>query len=193
MTKVLAFDPATTTGWTFGGTSIDLPDWSSGHFKAPKRPEEGERLIIIEDGALGLIRQYEPDLIVFEEPYDPTQDMIRELKAGKPARMLSNQKTIHFLQRVKGAILMAAARSSLPTEGYWPRSWRATLRLPKRPDGADSQWIKKATRDAVQRMGATAQTFDECDAWGLCFHAIHGKPGVERATNDLFERAREGL
>lgn len=193
MTKVLGFDQATRCGWTFGGTKIPLPQWLSGHFRAPKRDEEGERLIILEDGALSLIDRFGPDLIAYEEPFDPTWDAIAAIKAGKEPRQGYSRATMQFLQRVKGAIIMAAARRSVPTESYPPRSWRATLKLPPKPVGADSEWIKRATRDAVRRLGATVETFDEADAWGICFHACHGKAGIERATVDLFAKARAAL
>ena len=191
--KILAFDQATTSGWTFGGTKLDLREWKSGHFKAPKRDSEGDRLIIIEDSALSLIDEYGPDLIVWEEPYDPSWDAVAAARAGKPARQGYSRSTMQFLQRVKGAIMMAAARRSLATESYQPRTWRATLKLPHRPPGAPSDWIKKETLATVKRLGGNVKTFDEADSWGICFHALHGKAGIQRATIDLFERARAQL
>ena len=194
MTKVLAFDQATTTGWTFGGTQIDLKDWKSGRFKAPKRDEEGERLCIIEDGALSLIDEFEPDLIAYEEPYDPTWDAVTAAKKGKPIRRGFDRKVMQFLQRVKGAIIMAAARRSIATESYQPRTWQATLKVPaQKPFDAPNDWKKRAVMEHVRRMGGKVETFDEADSFGICYHACHGKAGIKRATDDLFERVRAQL
>jgi len=203
--KILAFDQATTTGWCFGSTIIDLRDWETGHFVAPKRPLEGERLILVEDGVLELIDRFKPGLVVHEEPYDPTPDMARAVRAGKEPRTGYNQATIHFLQRVKGAIMMAAARRSIPVEGYLPRSWQSTFKLPMKPpsdawvtgrDGkpkVDPLWKKKAVMRYVRSLGANVETWDEADAFGICYHACHGKPGMERATGDLFDKVKEAI
>lgn len=194
MTRILAIDQATQTGWTFGGSNLDLADWPSGHFRAPKRPEEGERLIIIEDSLLELIDKYDPDVLVYEEPYDPTWDAVAAAKKGKQPRSGYNRSTMQFLQRVKGCVLMAAARRSIPTESYPPRSWQATLNLPTLPyDPTDPNRKKKMVREAVRRMGANVSTFDEADSWGLCFHALHGKPGQARKQADLFEKAMAAM
>lgn len=193
MTNVLALDQATRSGWTFGGTKIPLKDWKSGHFKAPKRDEEGERLIIVHDSVLSLIDQYGPDLIAYEQMFDPT---FTDAKDGKE-RPNFNRHTMNFLQRVAGAVMMAAARRSIPTECYPPQSWQATLQLPKPPffevEGealirARQKWRKKAIYQKVRAMGAQVETEDEADSFGICLHACHGKPAVSRAQEDLFAR-----
>ncbi len=206
--KVLAIDQATNSGWTFGASNLPFDQWVSGHFRAPKRDEEGERLIIIEDSVLALIDEYQPDLLAYESPYDPSWDAVNAAKAGKEPRHGYDRKTMQFLQRVKGALMMAAARRSLPTESYPPQSWQATLRLPKisnaqweawsalpdaRRQAARRKWKKEIIKATIERLGGNVGTFDEADSWGIAFHALHGKAGARRAQTDLFARIVEGL
>lgn len=203
--KCLAFDQATTTGWTIGASNLPLEKWKAGRFKAPKRPEQGERFILVEDGALALIDEFEPDLIVYEEIYDPSWDNARRVIAGEEARTEYARGTMQFLVGVKTAILMAAARRSIPTEGYATRSWRSVLQLPKPPtppyDGMSAKqvrewqrrWVKKATINKLQAMGAHVEQQDEADAFGLCLYALTGRPAAARAQFDLLARVKEGL
>jgi Holliday junction resolvasome RuvABC endonuclease subunit len=199
MTRVLALDQATRSGWTFGGTKLDLRQWKSGHFSAPRRDEEGERLNLIYDNCLCLIDEHQPDLVAYEEPFDPTWDALEALKKGKQPRSNFNRTTLTFLERVKGAVMMAASRRSVPTEGYSPRQWQATLQLPKTP-AADprwdestqvklrQKWRKQAIFKRVLALGGRITTEDEADSWGICLHACHGKVANARAQTDLFEK-----
>ncbi len=187
--KVIGIDQATTSGFCLAGDKIDFADWTTGHFKAAKRPEEGDRLNFIYDSILGLIDGFEPDLLACESAFDPT---VQDFKSGKE-RPQFNRSTMQFLQRIKGAVIMAAARRSIPVEEYQPRSWRVTLKLPEKPYGADSKWIKRETQTALARYGIKTATLDEADAAGIAFHALHGKAGIARATDDLLERMKATL
>lgn len=200
--KVLAFDQATVTGWCFGTTSLKLKDWPVGRFRAPKRPHEGERLIIIEDSALDLIDRYDPDFLAYEEPYDPSWDNAQRAKRGEEIRAEYNRTTMNFLQGVKHALLMAAARKSIPIEGYPTRSWRSILQLPKPPSFDEiamrlaqeakehqtkewmrnwqRKWTKTMTLRKVKMLGGQVETEDEADAFGIAMYALHGKPGDQR-------------
>jgi len=193
--KAIALDQATVkTGWCFGSPSLPLIEWKSGKFSAPKRDEEGEKLIIIEDSVLALIDQFNPDVLIYESPVDPTVHAIRAAAAGKPMDVRFSAKTMQKLQRVKAAIIMAAARRSIPTEEYQPRSWQAFFKLPSsKPIGAPDNWKKRAVMAALKQMGFKPESLDESDAIGLCFYALHGKAGVKRATDDLFEKGRARL
>lgn len=209
MTTLLSFDQATVTGWTYAGNKIDMKEWKSGHFRALKRPLEGERLVLIEDSAIALIREFDPDIVVYETPFDPTYS---DAKKGVERQQFS-RSTMQFLQRVVAAIEMAAARCSVPVEHYMPRQWRSALHLPDKPmelmrsvltqDQADirakvadgtlkkpGDWVKKQTREAVRRLGAQVETLDEADSWGLAFYALHGAAGAKRAQDNLFDRVK---
>ena len=198
MTTALCFDQASVnTGWTFGGNKLPLDKWTSGRFRAPKRDEDGERLIIIHDTALELIDRFDPNLVVYEQPFDPTFDSVKAVGEGKEPRIGFSRSTMNLLQMVRGAIIMAAARRSVPTENYPTRSWQSTLKLPHPPANIPkdkrSKWKKEEVRRIVLRMGGKVETLDESDSWGLCFHVFHGQPGMRRATADLFEKAVVGL
>ena len=197
MTKVLALDQATKTGWTFGGTKIPLHEWKSGHFKAPKRDELGERLLVVFDSVISLIETYQPDLLAYETPYDPTYDAVSAVKAGKEPRGGYSRETMNFLQGVKAAVAMAASRCSVPTESYPPQSWQATLQLPRAPffEGEGDalirrkqKWRKQTILAKVRSMGATVETEDEADSFSICLHACHGRAANARAQTDLFAR-----
>jgi hypothetical protein len=205
MAKVLALDQATTTGYCLASSSLPLEKWKTGHFRAPKRDIDGERFVLIEDTVIALAKDWEPDFIAYELPYDPTHEMMQRAAAGKPVRAQYNQKTMRFLRGVEVALEMAATRLVLPLEAYTPKAWRATLKLPGITpqiwetfrDMTDAgrqamrtKTIKQQTILAVRRLGGQIQTNDEADAWGIAFHALHGQPGIKRATGDLFERAK---
>lgn len=198
MTKVLAFDQSSAkSGWTVGDSRWTLAEWISGRFRAPKRDEIGERMNIIYDAALELIDKYEPDLVGIERPFDPSWQEATAAAKGQEYRKQFSRSTMNLLQMVRGAILMAAARRAIPTEDAPTQSWHATLKLPYPPETIPkpkrSQWKKEEVRRIVTRMGAKVETLDESDSWGLCFHLLHGKAGIKRATEDLFARARSGL
>lgn len=203
--RILAFDQASLSGWCFGGSKIDFKDWETGHFQAPKRPEVGERLLIVFDSARKLIERFKPDLMAWETPYDPTWDAVKDAREGKEQRVFANRDTMNFLQQVAGAIQMAAARHGVPTESYPPQSWQSTLKLPPPPPSMTEEWAamtdekkrfaarrkwkKEEIVRAVIRLGGKVQTSDEADAWGICLHACHGKPAAKRAQGDLLMQA----
>ena len=196
MTRIIAIDQATTTGYCLGGTEIPPAEWHTGAFSAPKRPEEGARLIVIHDTIVGLIERHDPDVLLYEEPYDPTWDAVTKIKQGGEARVGYNRSTMQFLQRVKGAVIMAAARFDLPTEGCSPKSWQASLQLPKPPPFQGTKevvyrdrkkWIKGAIQNKVRMLGGVAEKEDAYDAWGICFYGCFGKSAAKRAQTDLLE------
>lgn len=192
--RVLAVDQASTSGYCLAGDKVPFGQWRCGHFRAPKRDEEGQRLIIIHDSIVGLIKEWKPDLLVLEKPFNPTYSDVKE----GSERPQFNQAVMEFLQRVKGAVIMAAARCDVPTEEYPVQSWRATLKMPKPPPNiigwaARSKWIKQQVQITLRRYGVNSDTLDEADAAGLAWHACFGGPGIARATGDLFNRARASL
>lgn len=208
--RILAFDQSSRTGWASGADNVPMKQWSVGMFRAPRRPEEGERLIIVEDSVLELIDRFSPNLLVFETPYDPSWDNARRLQKGDDVRVEYSRSTMNFLISVRAAIIMAAARRSIPTEDYGTRTWRSILKLPPPPipPTHDSRgnpmtpakarewqrkWIKAATLKKVRAMGIAAETEDQADAAGLCLYALHGKPAAARGQNDLFEMARKRI
>jgi Holliday junction resolvasome RuvABC endonuclease subunit len=213
MTTAIGIDQSSKTGWCFGGTKVPLDQWTLGHFKSPKREEVGERLISIEDSLGSLISLYKPDILFFEEPWMPLRELMEKVRRQAAAAAKGaweelpltdqiyggmNLDTICLLQMIKGACLMAAARAGIPTEGFQPRSWRATLKLPKPPSGlvtwqSRQKFVKQQTLAWVRRMGGKAETEDEADAFGIVMHGLHGSPGIARAQGDLLAMVEDLL
>lgn len=207
--KALSFDQATITGWCIGDSKTSLKEWKAGRFSAPRRPLDEERWIIVEDSALALIDQFEPDLVVYERLYDPSFDNTKRAKAGEDVKMEYSRSTMQFLHGVTVAIQMAAGRRSIPTEGYGTRSWRSVLQLPPPPvfqvndQGHPIEpmkqreyrrrWTKRATLRKVQMLGGHVETEDEADAFGMCLYALHGTPADKRAQLDLGEMSLSAL
>jgi Holliday junction resolvasome RuvABC endonuclease subunit len=205
--KVLALDQATRTGWCVGGSDLPFREWQFGNFVAPPRDELGERLLVVYDTVRRLIDRHHPDLVAHELPYDPTHQAVEDMKKGKEPRGNYSRSTMNFLQHVLAAVQMAAARSRTPTEAYAPQAWYSTLKLPETPkiflakdgltplDGdalilARKKWRKRIVFNRALAFGAPVQTEDEGDAFGICLHALHGKPASERAQLDLLADAR---
>lgn len=198
-------DQATTTGYCLAGTKIPLEQWKTGHFRAPKRDADGERWNLVRASVIELCKRWDPDFIACELMFDPTVDAARLAVEGKPKRFQFNAATMKFLHGVQVAVEMAGAEMGLPVERYAPRSWRVSLKLPgitpqiwetfrDMTDAARqamrTKTLKQQTILAVKRLGGRIETNDEADAWGIAFHALHGQPGIKRATGDLFERAK---
>lgn len=199
--RVLSFDQATITGWCIGGDKLPLPQWVTGHFKTPKRDVVGERLVIAADTIGQLMDDHLPDLVVWETRFDPSLVERR----GEETAWKTNSKTRDFLCKIEGLLQEATARRGIMSEHYGSRTWRATLKLPSisqqqwdawrdmspsLQQSRRTKWLKDQTILAVRRLGGQVETADEGDAWGIAFHAIHGKAGIARATDDLFARAR---
>jgi Holliday junction resolvasome RuvABC endonuclease subunit len=187
--KALGVDQATVSGWTIGSTKTELRDWISGRFAAPKRPYPGERFLVVYERMCQLIEDHQPDVVACEAVYDPVRQLVADVQAGKDSALgRYNPTTLAFLHTLQGVVLMAAAKYGVPAEVYPSNSWRATLKLPRKPDGADDKWIKQATAAWVRRLGGKAVGPDECDSFGICFHALHGRAAVARIPS-LFDLA----
>lgn len=202
--RALAFDQATLTGWCMGDSKTPLKGWKVGRFKAPRRQLDEERWIIVEDSALSLIDQFEPDLVIYERLYDPSFDNAKRAKAGEVVKIEYSRSTMDFLHGVTVAIKMAAGRRSIPTEGFGARSWRSVLQLPDPPYPPEidargnlmtpekkrewkRRWTKQATLRKVKAIGGQVEIEDEADAFGLCLYALHGSPANKRAQGSLEE------
>lgn len=187
--KALGVDQATVSGWTIGSTRTELKDWISGRFSAPKRPYPGERFRVVYVRMCELIEEHQPDVVACEAVYDPVRQLVADIQAGKEGALgRYNPTTLAFLHALQAVILMAAAEFSVPAEVYASNTWRATLKLPPKPFGAPDKWIKQQTAAWVKRLGGTAVGPDECDSFGICFHALHGKAAVARIPS-LFDLA----
>ena len=175
--SVLAIDQATTSGWAFGDGKSTI----FGHLKMPKR-RDGERLSWLFDQLSALIDLHQPDLIVHEEAFFP-------VGSGQ-----FNTKTISWLQKVEGVVMLAAARKYRDLECYPSSTWRMSfLGYARKPKGASADFMKRATIARVKLLGYNGVTNDEADAIGLLHHALHGEPAMLRRQGDLLAMAAKDL
>lgn len=217
--RILSFDQATgTTGWATGSTTDDpRGSYEFGSIKTPKRDQFGERLAIVFDIGAKLIEKYKPDMIYYEEPYQPppvVRGSFGKPKSGfipaegfLPAEIHAegaqrgnqvNMDTLNKLQMVKGCIITLAALYGIPTEGTTPAHWRKTLLgMGRIPDGVPAaerdKWFKRAVRDHFSRLGYETKSDDESDALGILYHGLFGPEAAQRAQGDLLGMVKRKL
>lgn len=221
MTRALTFDQATAaTGWCFGTENSEIrpkpgsnDSYRYGVIKTPKRDVTGERLAILWREALGLIEEFEPDIIGYEEPFFPMQGQgsFKQKQRYQPSRGFLpggaipeadgeedesphrfNPETLKQLQMVKGLIITMAALKGVPAVGCTPSQWRATcLGYGRRPKGESEDYMKRAVRAHFLRLGFDIEgmPFDVSDAIGITWHTLHGKQAMERKQGDLLSMA----
>lgn len=215
MTRVLAVDQATRTGWAVGdGHSFEQRAVEFGRFKMPDRDAQGERFRLFRQAIIERVEFYKVDLIAAEEPYWPppfsltdkaVSDALFESRvmlrgdqwhdAGKAIRARLESKAFRtsadvqkFLQRLYGVLSETAADLRLPLETYSPMTWRKTALghgFPTDP--------KKAMRLKARQLGYEVEVDDESDAIGILMHALHGAAANARAQIDLLETAKARL
>lgn len=199
--KIIALDQASTTGWACGFDDPErfTPEFVvKGHFRAPKRPLDSERLAHIHASVIELARRFEPSLIVIEEPFFPWQGtggaQAKEGEEGKRSKWQFNLTTVKWLQMVKGVVLSVCGELSIPFEEYPPQSWRKTFTgWGFAPQGEDENWMKREVLAIARRQGFEPAIQDEADALGILKHAIAGPPGHQRRQGDLFSMVTENL
>lgn len=200
--NILGLDQATTTGWAVAEDDPTrfLPEFvKHGHFRAPKRPLDSERLAHIHRAITELVERFEPALIVLEEPFFPWQgtggaQAPKEGEEQKRSKWQFNLSTVKWLQMVKGVVLSVCGEHSIPFEEYPPQSWRKTFTGHGfAPHGEDENWMKREVLAVARRMGFEPGIQDEADALGVLKHAIAGPPGHRRRQGDLFSMLSETM
>lgn len=180
MTKIIAFDQATRTGWAFG---TERTKFEFGSFKAGPKFMTQERLGTILDNMVSLIQRFEPEEIHYESPWHPN-----------PEKLKSHWDVIQWAQKIEACVLLAGHITSVPAHSQAAGSWRlAFLGYGRRPKGASEDHMKKAAMARAKLLGYDVKNTDESDAIGILWHALHGKPGIERMQGNLLDLARERL
>lgn len=189
MTRILALDQSSRTGWAFGLTNSDPKEWLFGSFRTPKRPDDGDRLVIFRDGLVGLIETHWPDLIVYETPFTPVHDS--ERPQGDRARF--NVKVWKYLTKIEGVLEETCSRHDVPYESYPSQSWRVTaLGFGRLPKGSPDNFKQLMTKRA-RALGLNVRDDNEADAIGLLMHALMGKPASNRQQGDLLASLKATL
>ena len=237
--KILSFDASTSiTGWAFGS---DHPGLISGSITPDKSQDLGGRLAFIFARVSMLIVELQPDLIVIEEPFFPvnrgwgakkpaargrpqagliprTADEMNEEEEAPQGGASFNPATIRALQKVVGAIEIAAGRGYLqsedgarpwfpgvnlmegeslvvvPIEFATPSQWRVTFFGYGRAPAADKSfdWKREAMKRA-RHYGYSPRTADEAEAIGIAFHGLFGKGASARKQASLLDMVGGGL
>ena len=201
--NILGLDQATTTGWAvcpddpaqFTPEVVRL-----GHFKAPKRPLQSERLAHIHRSLTDLVGRFDPGLIVIEQPFFPWQGTggsaapAADGAEPKRSKWTFNKDTVIWLHMIKGVPRAFCGAPTIPFEDSPPQSWRKTFTgWGFAPQGEDENWMKREVMALAKKQGFEPSIQDEADALGVLKHAIVGPPGHKRRQGDLFAMMTETL
>lgn len=118
MKKILSFDQsATQTGWSYWEGDKPL-EWGviNPH---PKNCKGGQRLTSLREQFWALINNYEPEMVLIENPVGGEEDN----RGGGPE---NNWLTMQTLCQVQGVLLQVIDELGLPVEIISPSSWQAT-------------------------------------------------------------------
>lgn len=184
MTKILSLDQSSRTGWAFGVTKAEISTWLFGSFRTPKRPDDGDRLVIFRNGLVELIEAHGPELVAYEEPYFPLQGFAAVQKEGEH-RMPFNPTTVKFLMMLRGVLTETTARYGIPTESFTSSAWRVTALGFGRAKGVGAPELKRLMIQKAKSLGLNVKDDNEADAVGILMHEMFGGPANKRQQGDL--------
>lgn len=191
MTKILAFDIATTTGIGFYDTDkgVSQIECFSVRFegKAPFDKEKNVRILVPP-----IIKQYQPDFIVMEKPLDRV--MSYKKKPTKGANLLPdydgsdeggettmNPGTVIMLNRLAAAVHVVAEGFRIPCEEVRPQTWQSII--PKQYPGNSKQKVKLYC-DSLRIIG---KNMDARDAAIIALWAA-GRSQVLKLNRNVMEK-----
>lgn len=188
--KLLTIDQSTKTGWCVAESPCrdpKAPAFIFGTFRAPRRDDRGERLVILRDGLTEVIEKHRPDVMAWETPFIPFDDG-NKAKDGGRARL--NVKTTRFLLNIEGVLVEAATRYGLATEDFPAQAWRKTaVGMGVAPAGSPPGFMKKLMIQRAKSLGYGVGKDDNMgDAIGMMLHMLYGEPAARRAQGDLLDR-----
>lgn len=189
--RALGIDQATVSGWCAGDAGTTR-GWAFGSFRMPKRDDQGERLVIFRDGLVDLIERYKPDIVAYEQVYQPVgEHNARKADDAKGPRF--NVKTIGFLKNLEGVLIECTARHGIITHHYPSASWRVTALGMGRLPGAPAGELKRMMVRRAKSLGYDVKDDNEADAIGILMHELMGPPAAARQQGDLLEREVKSL
>jgi len=166
MTPLLALDLATATGWAAFDPEAD-PPVRFGRFRLPPTGKDVGRYL---DGfhayMVNLVRQSEPNLIVFESPILPTETV-------DPQTGRKRHTAIATLRKLYGLAAFTewfAHRHSIQVFEANNKSVRKHF---IGTGGAARQLAKRLTMEACKARGWDVEMDDEADALALMDYAVH--------------------
>lgn len=158
--KILAFDQAANvSGWSYWQDEKGPTEWGLVKPK-PATLRGGERLYSLRAQYRELIKKYNPDLVLIEDPVGGEEDK----KSGAE----NNWKTMQTLCQVQGVLLELIASMNKPVEIVSPSSWQNTCGIHKRERGAR----KAGARDFVKRIYGLEVEQDIVDSICIAHHHV---------------------
>lgn len=159
MTRILALDPASTTGWALYDTDNPISAIQCGSIQLDgKGPFEKVRCV----RALlpRMVREHHPDFAVFESPLSH----IPQFKKSK-TNMLGEEETsttinagtILMLNRISGAVQTVLDGMNIPCEEVRPMTWQTVI--PKKIKGGTKDRVRQFC-DMLQIIGKNADARD---------------------------------
>ncbi|KQW30784.1 hypothetical protein ASE36_00325 [Rhizobium sp. Root274] len=145
MTRILALDPATVIGWSLYDTENPISAIQCGSITLEGKGAF-EKVKSVRQLLPKLIREHQPDFIVFETPLSHIPQYEKKGKAD----MLGNEQvsttinagTILQLNRISGAVQAVIEGFNIPCEEVRPMTWQTVI--PKK--------IKGGTKDRVRQF-----------------------------------------
>lgn len=171
MSTVLSFDQAANvSGWSFWENPNKPTKWGVIKPK-PSGVIGGERLTSLRGQFRDLIKQFDPDLVLIENPVGGEED--------KTAGPENNWKTMQILCQVQGILLQVIDELDKPVKIISPSEWQNTCGIHKRFRAER----KEGARKFVERQYKLTEpdvTQDEVDSICIAYHHFEG---------DRFERS----
>ncbi len=162
MRKILSFDQsANASGWSYW--EDDKPVAWGVINPIPKKLRGGERLMSLRGQFEDLLLQYNPDIVLIENPVGGQED---KNKDGPEYNWL----TMQTLCQVQGVLLELIAECGKPVEIISPSSWQATCGIHAR----DRATRKAGAETFVTTKYGIVGEQDIYDSICICFHYISG-------------------
>lgn len=162
MKKILSFDQsANATGWSYWEDNTPK-EWGVISPK-PASLRGGARLTNLRQSFESLIANYQPDIVLIENPVGGEEDN----RGGGPE---NNWLTMQVLCQVQGVLLQLIDEFGLPVEIVSPSSWQATCGIHAR----DRKTRKAGAAAFVQEKYGIVDAQDVYDSVCICFHYLSG-------------------
>ncbi len=145
MTRILALDPATVIGWSLYDTENPISAIQCGSITLEGKGAF-EKVKSVRELLPKLIKEHEPDFIVFESPLSHIPQFKKKGKVNmlgeEESSTTINAGTILQLNRISGAVQCVIEGFRIPCEEVRPMTWQTVI--PKK--------IKGGTKDRVRQF-----------------------------------------
>lgn len=159
MTKIMALDQATVTGWALYDTQSPVSAIQCGSIRLDGKTA-GEKVHSLRLQLPKLVRSLAPDFVVFESPLgriiEHSKKKINVFGIEEESRTI-NAKTVTVLNRIAGAVQMCVEGMNIPCEEVAPVTWITII--PKNIKGGTKDRVRQFC-DMFQIIGKNADARD---------------------------------